>query len=136
MNVIGLLTGLQAQRDEATARAADLRGQIEYLTAALAESEARLADLATTRRIITELTPTGAERDLSGANTQSAVAILMSVVCPRHRWRWRLSGAARAGCCQGLRRHLLQCTVSNPSVLPAGQVRRCTTHPFRVAEEM
>lgn len=69
MNVIGLLTGLQAQHDEGTALAAELRGQIEYLTAALAESEARLADLATTRRIITELAPAGAEPDPPGANT-------------------------------------------------------------------
>lgn len=35
MNVAGLLAGLQAQHDEVTARAAELRGQIEHLTAAL-----------------------------------------------------------------------------------------------------
>jgi hypothetical protein len=69
VNVIGLLAGLQAQHDEATARAAEPRGQIEYLTAALAEGEPRLADLATTRRIITELAPAGAEPDPPGANT-------------------------------------------------------------------
>ena len=69
MNVTGFLTGFQAQHDEATARAAELRGQIEYLTAPLAESEARLVDLATVRRIITELAPAGAEPDPPGANT-------------------------------------------------------------------
>ncbi|NXY96785.1 hypothetical protein HYE82_20835 [Streptomyces sp. BR123] len=49
MNVIEFLADLQAQHDEATARAGELRGQIEHLTATLAETEARLADLATTR---------------------------------------------------------------------------------------
>ncbi|WP_256098611.1 hypothetical protein [Streptomyces agglomeratus] len=50
MNVSELLAYLQTQQDEATTRAAELRGQIEHLTAALAESEARLTDLATTRK--------------------------------------------------------------------------------------
>ncbi|OEJ29154.1 hypothetical protein AS594_01740 [Streptomyces agglomeratus] len=59
---------LQTQQDEATTRAAELRGQIEHLTAALAESEARLTDLATTR-IITEAAPAGAEPDPPEANT-------------------------------------------------------------------
>ncbi|WP_327320447.1 hypothetical protein [Streptomyces sp. NBC_01235] len=52
MNVIELLADLQAQHDETTARAGELRDQIEHLTAALAETEARLADLATTRKVI------------------------------------------------------------------------------------
>lgn len=66
----------------------------------------------------------------------AVVAILMSVVRPRRRRRWQLSGAAGAGCCQGFRRRLPECTAGNPAVLPADQVRRGTTHPFRVAEEM
>ncbi|MGW2082642.1 hypothetical protein ACWCOW_38045 [Streptomyces sp. NPDC001939] len=57
MNITELLAGLQAQRDETTARAADLRDQIENLTAALAETEARLADLVTTQKVIAELAP-------------------------------------------------------------------------------
>ncbi|WP_351230036.1 hypothetical protein [Streptomyces sp. NPDC002133] len=40
MNVIELLADLQARHDEATTRAGELRGQIEHLTAALAETEA------------------------------------------------------------------------------------------------
>ncbi|MFD3762018.1 hypothetical protein [Streptomyces sp. NPDC058622] len=69
MNVLELLAGLQAQQDEATARAAELRDQIEHLTAALAETEARLADLATTRKIIAEAAPAGVDPDPPGANT-------------------------------------------------------------------
>ncbi|MEU1408370.1 hypothetical protein ABZ471_39775, partial [Streptomyces sp. NPDC005728] len=61
MNVTELLAGLQAQHDEVTARAAELRGQIEHLTAALAETQARLADLDTTRKVIAEAAPAGAE---------------------------------------------------------------------------
>ncbi|MFF9573485.1 hypothetical protein [Streptomyces sp. NPDC014685] len=57
MNVIGLLAALQAQHDETAARADELRDQIQHLTAALAETEARLADLATTAKVITELAP-------------------------------------------------------------------------------
>ena len=69
MNIIELLADLQAQYDETAARAADLRGQIEHLTAALADTEARLADLATTRKVIAEVAPAGAEPDPSGTNT-------------------------------------------------------------------
>ncbi|WP_406102841.1 hypothetical protein OG698_10615 [Streptomyces sp. NBC_01003] len=47
MNITEFLTDLRARHDEATARAGELRGQIEDLTAALTENEARLADLAT-----------------------------------------------------------------------------------------
>ncbi|WP_245790915.1 hypothetical protein [Streptomyces monashensis] len=61
MNVAELLAGLQAQHDEITARAAELRGRIEHLTAALAETEARLADLDTARKVIAEVAPAGAE---------------------------------------------------------------------------
>ncbi|MFE5029514.1 hypothetical protein ACFRAO_41070 [Streptomyces sp. NPDC056656] len=57
MNIIELLADLQAQHDQTAARAGELRDQIEYLTATLAETEARLADLVTTRKVIAELTP-------------------------------------------------------------------------------
>ncbi|MFG2716115.1 hypothetical protein ACGFX2_37125 [Streptomyces goshikiensis] len=61
MNITELLVDLHIQENEATARADELRHQIAHLTADLTETEARLADLATTRKIITELAPTGTE---------------------------------------------------------------------------
>ena len=63
MNVIELLADLQAQHDETRAPASELRGQIKHLTAALAETEARLADLTTTRKVIAERLPPGTEPD-------------------------------------------------------------------------
>ncbi|WP_199550040.1 hypothetical protein [Streptomyces sp. N35] len=57
MNVIDLLADLQAQHDKTTAHAGELRDRIEHLTAALAEAEARLADLAATQKVIAELAP-------------------------------------------------------------------------------
>lgn len=63
MNITELLKDLQARHDEATARAGKLRAQIEHLTAALTETEARPADLATTRKVIAELAPTRDEPD-------------------------------------------------------------------------
>jgi hypothetical protein len=63
VNIIELLADLQTQHDKTTARAGELRDQIEHLTAALAETEARLADLATTRKVIAELAPVGGEPD-------------------------------------------------------------------------
>ncbi|MFD7279186.1 hypothetical protein ACFV80_19615 [Streptomyces sp. NPDC059862] len=63
MNITELLKDLQARQDGANARAGELRGRIEHLTAALTETEARLADLATTRKVIAELAPTGDEPD-------------------------------------------------------------------------
>ncbi|MFE7712983.1 hypothetical protein ACFU6I_46335 [Streptomyces sp. NPDC057486] len=63
MNVIELLADLQARHDEANARVGELRDQIEHLTAALAEAEARLTELATARKVIAELAPTGTEPD-------------------------------------------------------------------------
>ncbi|WP_327348230.1 hypothetical protein [Streptomyces europaeiscabiei] len=63
MNIIELLADLQAGHDETTAQAGELHDQIEHLTAPLAETEARLADLATTRKAIAELVPTGIEPD-------------------------------------------------------------------------
>ncbi|MGP3685742.1 hypothetical protein ACTVZO_39480 [Streptomyces sp. IBSNAI002] len=69
MNVTELMAGLQAQHDETTARASELRDQIVHLTAALAETEARLGDLATTRKVITELAPAGGDPDPPETNT-------------------------------------------------------------------
>ncbi len=57
MNITELLVDLQAQHDKTAARAGELRDQIGHLTATLAETEARLADLATTRKVIAELVP-------------------------------------------------------------------------------
>ncbi|MFF0066616.1 hypothetical protein ACFYRC_34880 [Streptomyces sp. NPDC005279] len=59
MNITDFLADLQGRHDEAVARAGELRHQIEDLTGALAETEARLADLTTTRKVIAELAPTG-----------------------------------------------------------------------------
>jgi hypothetical protein len=69
MNIIELLADLQTQHDETTAQAGELRGQIEHLTATLAETEGRLAELATTRKVIAELTPAGGEPDPPEMNT-------------------------------------------------------------------
>ncbi|MCX5401566.1 hypothetical protein [Streptomyces sp. NBC_00102] len=64
MNITEFLTDLQARHDEAVARADELRSQVEDLTGALAETEARLADLATTRKVIAEMVPTGTGGEL------------------------------------------------------------------------
>ncbi|MER5435860.1 hypothetical protein [Streptomyces sp. NPDC002588] len=69
MNVIELLDSLQVQHDESAARAGELRDQIEQLTAALAETEARLAELAITRKVIAELAPAGGEPAPPETNT-------------------------------------------------------------------
>jgi len=52
MSVSELLRLLQAEHDETAARADNLREQIEQLTTALAETEARLAELVATRKVI------------------------------------------------------------------------------------
>ncbi|MCX4538836.1 hypothetical protein OHA79_48400 (plasmid) [Streptomyces sp. NBC_00841] len=57
MNVCELLRLLQTEHDETAARADSLRKQIERLTTALAETEARLAELTATRKVIDGLTP-------------------------------------------------------------------------------
>ncbi|MEV5463079.1 hypothetical protein AB0L17_33225 [Streptomyces cellulosae] len=57
MNVSELLRLLQTEHDDTAARADNLREQIERLTTALAETEARLAELAATRKVIDDLTP-------------------------------------------------------------------------------
>jgi hypothetical protein len=57
MNVTELLRRLQAEHDETTARADSLREQIERLTTGLVETEARLAELTATRKVIDGLAP-------------------------------------------------------------------------------
>jgi chromosome segregation ATPase len=69
VNVIELLADLQAKHDETAARAGELREQIQHLTTTLAETEARLADLATTRKVITELAPAGGQPAPPETNT-------------------------------------------------------------------
>ncbi|MGW7370101.1 hypothetical protein ACWGI8_43450 [Streptomyces sp. NPDC054841] len=69
MNVTELLATLQAQHDEATTRAGELRDQIEHLTAPLAETETRLTDLATARKTIVEVAPAGTEPDAPESNS-------------------------------------------------------------------
>jgi hypothetical protein len=69
VNISELLADLQDQHDKTTARADELRNKIDHLTAALAETEARLADLATTRKIIAERIPPGTEPDPPETNT-------------------------------------------------------------------
>lgn len=56
MNVCELLRLLQTEHDETAARAGNLREQIKRLTTALAETEARLAELTATRKVIDGLT--------------------------------------------------------------------------------
>ncbi|GHH57422.1 hypothetical protein [Streptomyces candidus] len=69
MNITELLAGIQVQQDECTARAVELRGQIAHLTASLAESEARLADLATAQKVVADLAPAGDEPEPPETNT-------------------------------------------------------------------
>lgn len=61
MNIAELLDSLQVQHDESATRAGELRDQIAQLTAALAETEARVAELIITRKVIAELAPAGGE---------------------------------------------------------------------------
>ena len=56
MNVSELLRLLQSEHDETLARADDLREQIESLTTALAEIQARLAELTAAHKVIDGLT--------------------------------------------------------------------------------
>lgn len=69
MNITELLVDLHIRENEATARTNELRNQIAHLTAALTETEAHLADLATTRKIIAELAPAGTEPDPPESST-------------------------------------------------------------------
>ncbi|MFC8369000.1 hypothetical protein [Streptomyces sp. NPDC057238] len=69
MNVIELLAGLQAQHDKTAARADELRDRIQHLTAALTKTEARLANLVTTRKVIAELAPASGQPAPPETNT-------------------------------------------------------------------
>ncbi|MFF1396316.1 hypothetical protein ACFVZD_21205 [Streptomyces sp. NPDC058287] len=69
MNITEFLKDLQAQHDDATARAGELREQMAHFTAALAETEARLMDPATNRKVIAELAPAGDEPAVPETNT-------------------------------------------------------------------
>ncbi|MEU9988197.1 hypothetical protein AB0E10_15650 [Streptomyces sp. NPDC048045] len=69
MNISELLADLQDQVDKNAASAGELRDQSDHLTATLADTEARLADLTTTRKIIAECIPPGTEPDPPGTNT-------------------------------------------------------------------
>ncbi|WP_326699611.1 hypothetical protein OG909_21360 [Streptomyces sp. NBC_01754] len=61
MNVVALLADLQAQHDESVVRADELRDPDAHFTAALIETEVRLEDMATTRKVIIERVPPGTE---------------------------------------------------------------------------
>ncbi|MGW0886545.1 hypothetical protein [Streptomyces sp. NPDC002671] len=78
MNISELLADLQARHDEATARAGELRGQIEHLTAALAETEAHLADMATTRKVIAELVPAADQAEPDPPETSTAYQAIVN----------------------------------------------------------
>ncbi|MCH0566885.1 hypothetical protein [Streptomyces sp. MUM 2J] len=76
MNILEFLAGLQTQHERAMARAGELRDQIQHLTAALAETEARLTDLATTRKVIAELAP--AQEDSEAPETNSVYQAIVN----------------------------------------------------------
>ncbi|MEW1872266.1 hypothetical protein AB0420_29915 [Streptomyces caelestis] len=69
MSVIELLADLQAQQDKTAARADELRDRIQHLTAALAKTEARLANLVTTWKVIAELAPASGQPAPPETNT-------------------------------------------------------------------
>ncbi|MFI5806017.1 hypothetical protein [Streptomyces sp. NPDC051561] len=69
MNITELLASFQAQHEETTTRAGELRAQISHLTASLAETEARLADLAIARKVIAELAPAQDEPETTETST-------------------------------------------------------------------
>ncbi|MFD6415865.1 hypothetical protein [Streptomyces sp. NPDC060194] len=76
MNITELLADLQVQYDRTATRAGELRDRIEHLTSALAETEARLTNLATTRKIIAELAP--ARDDTEPPETNSAYQAIVN----------------------------------------------------------
>ncbi|MEU1286652.1 hypothetical protein [Kitasatospora sp. NPDC005856] len=69
MNVTELLRLLQAEHDETAARADGLREQIEQLTRALAEVEARLAEIVTASKVIDGLALTESTQATEGPAT-------------------------------------------------------------------
>ncbi|MET7930793.1 hypothetical protein ABZT43_44365 [Streptomyces sp. NPDC005349] len=78
MNISELLADLQVRRDEATTRAGELHGQIEHLTTALAETEAHLADLATTAKVIAELVPAADQAESDPPETGTAYQAIVN----------------------------------------------------------
>ncbi|MEU0821992.1 hypothetical protein [Streptomyces mirabilis] len=78
MNITELLTRLQASHDEASTRAGELCAQIEHLTAALAEAEAHLAELATTRKVVAELASAAGEAELDPRETSTAYQAIVN----------------------------------------------------------
>ncbi|WP_241003084.1 hypothetical protein, partial [Streptomyces sp. CB01881] len=73
----------------ATARAAELRARIEELAADPTETEARLTDLATTRKIIAEVTPAGTESEPPETNTAYQAIVNAFNQHPRQAFRAR-----------------------------------------------
>ncbi|MGW2813897.1 hypothetical protein [Streptomyces sp. NPDC001415] len=80
MNISELMADLQARHDQATARAGELRGQIEHFTAALAETEAQLADLATTTKVIAELVPAADQAEADPPETSTAYQAIVNAL--------------------------------------------------------
>ncbi|MFD7170030.1 hypothetical protein [Streptomyces violascens] len=69
---------LQARHDEAATRVGELRSQIEHLTAALTETEARLGELATARKTTAELVPAGVEAEPGPPETSTAYQAIVN----------------------------------------------------------
>ena len=78
MNISELLADLQIRQDKTTTRAGELRGQIEHLATALAETEAHLADLATTAKVIAELAPAADQAESDPPETGTAYQAIVS----------------------------------------------------------
>ncbi|MFJ6773220.1 hypothetical protein ACIQOV_20090 [Kitasatospora sp. NPDC091257] len=74
MNVTELLRLLQTEHDETAARADGLREQIGQLTRALAEAEARLAELVTASKVIDGLALTESTQATEGHQPPSTSA--------------------------------------------------------------
>ncbi|CAL9377283.1 hypothetical protein SUDANB176_00990 [Streptomyces sp. enrichment culture] len=89
MNVIELVVDLQAQRDKTAARADELRDRIQYLTAALTKTEARLANLVTTRKAIAELAPASGQPAQSETDTAYQAIVNTFKQHPVHEFRAR-----------------------------------------------
>ncbi|MFI0777339.1 hypothetical protein [Streptomyces sp. NPDC021212] len=80
---------LQAEHDETAARADSLREQIDRLTTALVETEARRAELTATRKVIDALTPPGDEPALAEAATVYQRIVTTFTEHPRRVFRVR-----------------------------------------------
>ncbi|MFE7357744.1 hypothetical protein ACFU8Q_32575 [Streptomyces sp. NPDC057543] len=78
MNVTELLADLRSQHEAATARAGELQGQIDHLTAALAETEARLTELDIARKVIAEAAPAATEPDPPQTETSTAYQAIVN----------------------------------------------------------